>query len=113
MRHGFLLSSVCVALTLTAVGVVSLRAPAQMASGKLSVAFPVAVIDFKPGPNLGVAQANCLVCHGADYVYNQPALTKAQWTAEVNKMRNAYKATIADADVEKIVDYLMSQNGKS
>jgi len=78
-----------------------------------SVTLPPSSIMFKPGPNLGVAQANCLVCHNADYIYFQPALTRAQWTAEVNKMRGAYKATIADDDVPKIVDYLMSQNGKT
>lgn len=78
-----------------------------------SIALPPGTIQFKPGPNLGIVQANCLVCHNADYVYFQPALTRAQWTAEVNKMRAAYKATIADDDVPKIVDYLMSQNGKT
>jgi mono/diheme cytochrome c family protein len=78
-----------------------------------SIALPPGTIQFKPGPNLGIVQANCLVCHNADYIYFQPALTRAQWTAEVNKMRAAYKATIADDDVPKIVDYLMSQNGKT
>jgi hypothetical protein len=42
-----------------------------------------------------------------------PAMTRAQWTAEVNKMRGAYKANISPADVPKIVDYLMTQNGKT
>ncbi len=78
-----------------------------------SVTLPPSSITFKPGPNLGLAQANCLVCHNADYIYFQPALTRAQWTAEVKKMRGAYKATIADDDIPKIVDYLMSQNGKT
>lgn len=80
---------------------------------KVSVTFPGSNIAFKSGPNLGVVQANCLVCHNADYIYNQAPLTRAQWTAEVNKMRGAYKANIADADVAKIVDYLMTQNGKT
>ncbi|HTX02331.1 MAG TPA: hypothetical protein VMD07_01520 [Candidatus Acidoferrales bacterium] len=78
-----------------------------------SITLPPSEIMFKPGPNLGLVQANCLVCHNADYVYFQPALTRAQWTAEVNKMRAAYKATIGVDDVPKIVDYLMSQNGKT
>lgn len=78
-----------------------------------SITLPPSNIQFKPGPNVGIVQANCLVCHNADYVYFQPALTRAQWTAEVNKMRAAYKATIADDDVPKIVDYLMTQNGKT
>ena len=80
---------------------------------KVTIQIPPGTVQFKPGPNIGVAQANCLVCHNADYVYNQPALTRTQWTAEVNKMRAVYKANIADDDVPKIVDYLMSQNGKT
>jgi hypothetical protein len=39
-------------------------------------------------------------------VLNQPALPKATWEAEVNKMINAYKAPVAPADVGPIVDYL-------
>jgi len=80
---------------------------------KVEIQLPPSSIAFKPGPNQNVAQANCLVCHNADYVYFQPRLTTAQWTAEVNKMRAVYKANIADDDVPKIVEYLMSQNGKT
>ncbi|MGH7661857.1 MAG: cytochrome c [Vulcanimicrobiaceae bacterium] len=79
---------------------------------KMSIQVPPGTVSFQPGPNVNVVQANCLVCHNADYIYNQPPLTKGQWTAEVNKMRGVYKATIADADVPKIVDYLVSQNGR-
>ena len=99
---------VAIALFL-ALGVVAV---AQLPN-KVTVTLPPPVISFKAGPNLGVVQANCLVCHGADYIYFQPPLTRAQWTAEVNKMRAAYKAQIADADIDKIVDYLMTQNGKT
>ena len=78
----------------------------------VTVAFPPPVYDFKDGPNVGTVRANCLVCHGAEYIYVQPPFTAAVWTAEVNKMRNAYKANIADADIPLIVDYLMTQNGR-
>ena len=70
-------------------------------------------VNFQPGPNVGIVQANCLVCHNADYVYNQANMTRAQWTGEVNKMRAAYKANISDENVPKIVDYLMTQRGKT
>lgn len=80
--------------------------------GPQAFTLPPAVYDFKDGPNLATVRANCLVCHGAEYVYVQPPFTAAVWTAEVNKMRNAYKANIADADIPLIVDYLMTQNGK-
>jgi mono/diheme cytochrome c family protein len=67
---------------------------------------------YKDGPNVALARAKCSACHSAEYVYTQPALTKAAWRVEVLKMKNAYGAPIDDADVDGLVDYLMSQNGK-
>jgi cytochrome c5 len=52
--------------------------------------------------------SNCLACHSAGMVLNQPALSRAQWKDEVNKMRTAYKAPIDAGDVDAIVDYLVS-----
>jgi cytochrome c553 len=49
---------------------------------------------------------NCLACHSADMVLNQPDLSRQAWAAEVNKMINAYKAPVAPEDVGAIVDYL-------
>ena len=103
--------------TLALAGALTIAAVAQTPAAKpkpglLTVSFPPSVYEFKDGPNVGTARANCLTCHTAEYVYVQPAFTAAVWTAEVNKMRNAYKANIADGDVQPIVDYLMSQNGK-
>jgi cytochrome c5 len=49
---------------------------------------------------------SCLACHSTGMVLTQPRLSRAEWQAEVNKMRNVYKAPIADADVPAIVDYL-------
>ena len=42
---------------------------------------------------------------------NQPALPKPGWEAEVAKMRNVFKAPIAEADVAAIVDYLAAVKG--
>lgn len=44
-------------------------------------------------------------------VLNQPAMTKTQWQAEVDKMRLAFKAPIDAEDVGPIVDYLVSIKG--
>ena len=74
--------------------------------------------DLPPGDSMfpGGAAAdainnNCLACHSADMVLNQPALPKATWEAEVHKMIHVYKAPIDDADVPAIVDYLASMKG--
>ncbi len=37
---------------------------------------------------------------------------KAQWQAEVDKMRTAYKAPIGPKDVDGILDYLVSVKGE-
>jgi hypothetical protein len=45
-------------------------------------------------------------------VLNQPALPKATWEAEVQKMIKVYRAPIDEADVPAIVNYLASTKGK-
>lgn len=85
------------------------------AEGKLS--FKSINIDLPTGdrmfegPGADVANNNCLACHSAGMVLNQPMLSKAQWQAEVNKMRTAYKAPVDPADVDGITDYLFSIKG--
>jgi hypothetical protein len=54
---------------------------------------------------------NCLACHSASMVLNQPALSKAAWQAVVDKMIHVYKAPVADEDVAGIVDYLARTKG--
>lgn len=78
----------------------------------VSMTLPPDARSFGPGPGQSVAQANCTICHAADYVYMQPALTDLQWRAEVLKMKTAYGAPVNDSDVDALVAYLVSQNGK-
>ncbi len=81
--------------------------------GKATISLPgEAGMAFKPGPGAGAVQANCLTCHSSAYVSTQPVLSKAQWTAEVAKMKNVYGAPIPDDAVPAIVDYLTTQYGK-
>ena len=69
---------------------------------------------FKPGVGVELVQRDCLTCHSSAYVNTQPALTRAQWQAEVAKMRGPYgaAAVIPEADIPAIVDYLTAQYGK-
>jgi hypothetical protein len=76
----------------------------------LSVELPNSDRMFR-GPGSEAANGNCLACHSAGMVLNQPAMSKSQWEAEVNKMRTAYKAPIDSKDVAPIVDYLVSIRG--
>jgi hypothetical protein len=58
------------------------------------------------GPGADVVNDNCLTCHSAGMVLTQPRLPRAVWQAEVEKMRNTYKAPVDAKDVQAIVDYL-------
>lgn len=108
MTHTFL------PITLAA-GVVLSPCCAQ-AEGKLSlrsvsVDLPPGDRMFRDGPSADAINNNCLACHSAGMVLNQPALPKAEWQAEVDKMRAVYKAPIDDKDVDEIIDYLVKIKG--
>jgi cytochrome c553 len=62
-------------------------------------------------PHAPAAASVCVACHSAGMILNQPPLARAAWEAEVEKMRNAYKAPIDPKDVAKIVDYLTEIRG--
>lgn len=66
---------------------------------------------FPDGPGADAVNNNCLACHSVGMVLTQPALSKAQWRAEVDKMRTAFKAPIDPKDVDTIVDYLVATRG--
>jgi hypothetical protein len=66
---------------------------------------------FPDGPGSDAINNNCLACHSAGMVLNQPALSKQVWAAEVTKMINAYKAPVASEDVGPIVEYLTGLKG--
>ena len=83
---------------------------AAVSAKPITYTLPDETAAFKPGPNLDVVQGNCGACHSADYVITQPqgpAFKKAFWEAEVTKMIKIYAAPIDEADVPKIVDYLV------
>lgn len=73
--------------------------------------FPATGKMFPNGPNVDTVNGNCLACHSIDMVFNQPNMPKAGWEVEVNKMRNVYKAPIAQKDVAPIVEYLTTVKG--
>ena len=70
------------------------------------------VIKLKPGPGLDKVEANCAACHSLAYIpMNSPFLNAAGWGATVNKMVNALKAPIDEADAKAIKEYLAKNYG--
>jgi hypothetical protein len=78
----------------------------------VSVALPASETSFPPGEGAEIT-GQCLICHSAGMVLRQPPLTRAQWVAEINKMRSAYGAPLPAEQVDRLADYLFRINGAS
>lgn len=72
---------------------------------------PTGNLSFDVPGGADALNANCVACHSTGMILNQPALTQAQWTAEVTHMRKDYKAPVAEADVPAVVAELMKIRG--
>jgi hypothetical protein len=83
--------------------------PLELKSVKLDL--PDSDSMFPDGPGSDAINNNCLACHSADMVLDQPSISKQAWAVEVNKMINNYKAPVAPEDVGPIVDYLTALKG--
>lgn len=70
-------------------------------------------LRLRDGTGRQLVEANCVMCHSLDYIpMNSPFLDRKGWEASVNKMIKVMGAPIAEADAQKIVDYLAGQYGK-
>lgn len=78
-----------------------------------SITLPAETQLFPSGPHADAINGNCTGCHSASMVLTQPRLTPEQWQAEVKKMREVYKAPVAEADVPAILAYLGQLPGQS
>jgi hypothetical protein len=95
-----------VLVTVAVLAPLGTQADEKLLLKSVSIDLPFGDRMFPAGPGSDAANSNCLACHSAGMVLNQPAMPKAQWRAEVDKMRTAYKAPIDPKDIDTIVDYL-------
>ncbi len=63
------------------------------------------------GPNAELVAARCGACHSPGMLITQPALKPEQWAATVKKMREVYRAPVADGEVPAILAYLDELSG--
>jgi sulfite dehydrogenase (cytochrome) subunit B len=95
---------------LIAAGLVALAA----AAGAKDLQLPPDTVQLTPSPLPGYAkaQANCTMCHSAEYMlYQPPSAARPYWDAMVHRMKTVFKAPIADEDMPAIVDYLAATYG--
>lgn len=68
--------------------------------------------EAAPGEGRDLFVARCTSCHSIDYVEMHARFgTRQVWETAVNKMRNAFKAPLTDAEARQILDYLERQYG--
>jgi hypothetical protein len=79
----------------------------------LKLDVPTSDTMFPAGPGSDAINNNCLACHSADHVLNQPSLSREAWQEVVKKMITAYKAPVSPDDAKAIVDYLVRTKGAS
>ena len=102
-------SSLAAVVTLVSLGLTDM---AQ--AGSKSIDLPPDGVQLKPSPLPGYAkaQANCTVCHSAEYMqYQPPTAPRAYWDAMAKRMKVVFKAPIADEDIPLIVDYMAKTYG--
>jgi len=80
-------------------------------AGDITITLPAETVVFNPGKGIELAQANCLICHSADYIRNQPPMPRKFWEAEVKKMREKYGAPAPEDVAPALVDYLAATYG--
>jgi mono/diheme cytochrome c family protein len=96
-------------------GLFLMHCPGQAATitalKSLKLDVPTSDMMFPGGPGADAINNNCLACHSADHVMNQPLLSKTAWEEVVTKMIKSYKAPISSEDAEAIVAYLARVKG--
>lgn len=76
-----------------------------------SIELPSVTTELRAGAGKDVTERFCSICHSLDYITMQPKFTKAQWTAEVDKMIKVMGAPIPQEDAKVIEGYLAVQYG--
>ena len=68
-------------------------------------------VPIREAPGHETVENNCSICHSLDYITMQPTFTRAQWTAEVNKMIKVMGAPIPEESAKIIESYLTVSYG--
>lgn len=108
MTHKFVAPALVAAVALAAL-VAQAAVPTALKS--VDVTLPESTVALPDGPNVAVVRDSCVGCHSPEMILYQPTLPKPAWEAEVNKMRNVYKAPLDPKDIPAIVEYLTAVKG--
>lgn len=74
------------------------------------ITLPTSDLTFT-GPGGQVLNTYCLMCHSADFLNEQPAVSLATWKVEVSKMKNGFGAPIPEDQIDPIAEVLYQRFG--
>lgn len=80
-------------------------------AGETMITLPAETAAFKPGRGAELAQANCLICHSADYISMQPPMPRAFWEGTLKKMKEKFGAPTPDETLVALAEYLTATYG--
>ncbi len=80
-------------------------------AGEVSITLPTETAVFRPGKGAELAQANCLICHSADYISMQPPMPRTFWDATVKKMKEKFGAPAPEESLAALAAYLTAAYG--
>src|SRR5437762_2858435 len=64
-------------------------------------------VRLKDAPGRELTEGRCNICHSLDYIpSNAPAMNRAVWQKEVQKMRDRFGGPLTDEEARQILDYL-------
>lgn len=75
----------------------------------VAVELPAETRFFPAGPAAELLDSNCTACHSASMALAQPPLPPEKWATIITKMREVYKAPIAETDVPALAEALAAQ----
>lgn len=104
----------CIIIFLSTCIMFSCNGPGPKAENTLaSVAPDLNSVETKlpDEPGHQVFIMNCIVCHSARMVENQPDFPENTWASIVTKMQKTYGAPVSDSAAKEIVQYLVSIKG--
>ena len=106
-----MLRTITFAILSTGVCLAPALAETPMIFKSVKIALPTGDRMFPGGGEADAINNNCVACHSAGMVLNQPSLTKAAWSTEVHKMIAVYKAPVSAADADAVIAYLAATKG--
>lgn len=101
------------ALIVLALGLTGCEREPQVTFADVAITLPDDPLDLPPGPGRQTVIENCTACHSPSTMFQQPEISREKWQSLIGKMNGVYKASVDEASIPVIIDYLMTVQEKS